>query len=252
MEVDSTFKIPKGKRGLIYDDTLIIADVHLGYESEAEDEGVYLPRVQLKQALRDLYEIVSQHSVNKIVIAGDIKHKFEALTWQERVEIEEFVSTLRGYGIRDIALVRGNHDTFIKKLLSNLNVALIDGLYEVDSSIAVIHGHILPNEDDICKYKYLIMGHEHPVVVIRLGGMSTARFPAFLSIPLDCCETKAIVLPAFGVYQSGNPVSMDRNAYLSPLIKRYGILERARLFISDADITLELPEMRYIKEYITA
>ncbi|MEB3757165.1 MAG: hypothetical protein GSR79_09980, partial [Desulfurococcales archaeon] len=137
-------------------------------------------------------------------------------------------------------------------LLSNLNVALIDGLYEIDSSVGVIHGHILIDEDTICRYKYLILGHEHPVVVIKLGGMSTARFPVFLSIPLDHCETKAIVLPAFGVYQSGNPVSMNRNAYLSPLIKRYGILERTRLFISDSDMTLELPEMRYIKEYIVA
>ena len=250
--MDDTFTIPKGKRALIYNDILVIADVHLGYESEAEEEGAYLPRVQLKQALKDLHEILSRYTVNKIVIAGDIKHKFEALTWQERVEIEEFINTIKEYGIKDITLVRGNHDTFIKKLLSNLNVALIDGLYEIDSSVGVIHGHILIDEDTICRYKYLILGHEHPVIVISLGGMSAARFPAFLSIPLDRCETKAIVLPAFGVYQSGNPVSMNRNAYLSPLIKRYGILEHARLFISDSDMTLELPEMRYIKEYIVA
>ncbi|MEB3757171.1 MAG: metallophosphoesterase, partial [Desulfurococcales archaeon] len=153
--MDDTFTIPKGKRALIYNDILVIADVHLGYESEAEEEGAYLPRVQLKQALKDLHEILNRYTVNKIVIAGDIKHKFEALTWKERVEIEEFINTIKEYGIKDITLVRGNHDTFIKKLLSNLNVALIDGLYEIDSSVGVIHGHILIDEDTICRYKYL-------------------------------------------------------------------------------------------------
>ncbi|MCE4615305.1 MAG: metallophosphoesterase [Desulfurococcales archaeon] len=252
MNLNNVFIIPRGKKALIYDTILMIADVHLGYESEAEEEGVYLPRVQLKEALKDIKEVIEEYSLNQIVIAGDLKHKFEALTWQERVEIEEFVKTIRDYGVEGIVLVRGNHDTFIKRLLTNLGIKTVDGVYEIEDSIAVVHGHVFPGEKVISHYKYLVMGHEHPVAVIRLGGMVAARFPAFLFMPLSCCDTKVIVLPAFGVYQSGNPVSLNNDAYLSPIIRKFGIPDRARLFISDSGMTLEMPEMRYIKEYIVA
>jgi putative SbcD/Mre11-related phosphoesterase len=252
VKIEDLFVIPKGKKALIYNKTLIIADVHLGYESEAEEDGAYLPRAQLKHALSEIKEIVDQYSLERIIIAGDLKHKFEALTWQERVEIEKFINTIKEYGIHDIILVRGNHDTFIKRLMDNLNVKMIDGLLELDDHIGVVHGHISPSTNELKRYKYIIMGHEHPVVVIKLGGMTATRFPVFLSLPLNCCETRAIILPAFGIYQSGNPISLNKESYLSPIIRRYGVPEKAKLYISDSGMTLEMPEMQYIKEYIIA
>ena len=98
MEILEGLIIPEGKRVLVYADTLIVSDIHLGYESEAELEGAFLPRVQLKHALQDIKDVVNSYDINKLVIAGDLKHKFEALTWQERVEIEKFVNTVYSYG----------------------------------------------------------------------------------------------------------------------------------------------------------
>ncbi len=252
MEILEDLSIPEGKRVLVYRDTLIVSDIHLGYESEAELEGAFLPRVQLKHALQDMRDAVNSHSIRRLVIAGDLKHKFEALTWQERVEIEKFVNTVYNYGVKDVILVRGNHDTFLKGLLANLNVRIVDDILELDNNIAVTHGHILLDKEILDKYKLIIMGHEHPVAAVKMGGATVSRFPVFLLMPLDCCDTRLLVMPALGIYQSGNPISYERNGYLSPIIKKYGKPELSQLYVSDSGMTVEMPEMRYLRDYLVA
>jgi putative SbcD/Mre11-related phosphoesterase len=252
LEIIEGLRVPEGKRILAYRDTLIVSDIHLGYESEAESEGAFLPRVQLKYALQDIKDAVASHSIRRLVIAGDLKHKFEALSWQERVEIEKFIKTVYSYGVEEIILVRGNHDTFIKGLLSNLNVRIVEDLIELGNNIAVTHGHMILEKETLEKFDVIIMGHEHPVVAVKMGGATVSRFPVFQLMPLDCCDTKLLVMPALGVYQSGNPISFDRNGYLSPIIKKYGKPELSQLYISDSGMTIEMPEMRYLRDYLVA
>ncbi|MEB3825518.1 MAG: metallophosphoesterase [Desulfurococcales archaeon] len=250
--ITQNLMIPEGKRALIHENKLVIADLHLGYEGEMENEGVYLPRLQLKEALKDILDILQTHSIGEVVIAGDLKHRFQGLSWQERSEIEKLVNTLRSQGINRIVLVKGNHDTFIKGLMESLNVKVYDTLYELGDGIAVTHGHLALDENELEKYEVVIIGHEHPATTIRISGSSIAKFPTFLYLPLDCCETRLLVLPAFGVYQSGNPVSLSREGFLSPLVRKYGVIENARPYISDSGITIELPELKHLEGYVSA
>ncbi|MCC6053165.1 MAG: metallophosphoesterase, partial [Desulfurococcaceae archaeon] len=68
--------------------TLVLSDLHLGFE-EASSRGlsyslrgsggymaVYLPRIQLRRTLSMLSSVLSELSVSRVVINGDLKHAF--------------------------------------------------------------------------------------------------------------------------------------------------------------------------------
>ncbi|MEM3949107.1 MAG: phosphoesterase, partial [Zestosphaera sp.] len=58
---------------------LIIADVHIGYEDELASKGIYLPRFQLRRTLDLIERLLNELQVDRLIIAGDLKHSFDRL-----------------------------------------------------------------------------------------------------------------------------------------------------------------------------
>ncbi len=206
--------------------TLILSDLHLGFE-EAASRGlsyslrgvsgytaVFLPRIQLRKTLSMLSFALKELNISRVVINGDLKHAFDRLLRQEREEIIELVKFLRSSGVEDIIVVRGNHDNFIKPVLRKLNVEFVIGFSTVTSNkkILFVHGH----EDlSLDEYDIVVIGHEHPA----LKCFEAYKFPCFLKIPFS--ENRyLVVMPATGPYHPGITVTPNPDDYLSPLIKR--------------------------------
>ena len=61
--------------GLLIDRTLIISDLHIGYEQALNREGIMVPRFQYKKILERLNEIIKSFDIGRIVVNGDIKHE---------------------------------------------------------------------------------------------------------------------------------------------------------------------------------
>jgi putative SbcD/Mre11-related phosphoesterase len=206
--------------------TLVLSDLHLGFE-EASSRGlsynlrgssgytaIYLPRIQLRRTLSMLSVVLSELSISRVVINGDLKHAFDRLLRQEREEIIELTKFLRDRGVRDILVVRGNHDNFIKSLLRKLDVELINGFSTTvgDKWVLFTHGH---EDVNIREYDILVIGHEHPA----LKCFDVYKFPCFIKIPL--IENKyLVVMPATGPYHPGITVTPIPEEYLSPIIKK--------------------------------
>jgi putative SbcD/Mre11-related phosphoesterase len=215
--------------------TLIMADLHLGFE-EAASRGlhyslrktsgyyaIFLPRVQLKRALEMLKRVLEGIKVKRVVINGDLKHAFDRLLKQEREETIELVKFLRERGVEEILVIRGNHDNFIKPVLRKLDVGFVNSLSTIVEGrrLLVTHGH---EEVDISGHDVVIIGHEHP----SLRCFEVYRLPCFLKIPLGE-ERILIVMPATGPYHPGVLVNPNPEEYLSPLIRRLNTLKDASI-----------------------
>lgn len=224
--------------------TLLLADIHLGYEDAMASTGVFLPRLQLKMALETIkqaYEMLPYRA--RVAIVGDLKHVFEKLTRQEKIEITKLVRGLREWGIDDLVLVRGNHDTFVAPILRTLGVELVEDCLDLGGGLVAAHGHRIPG----CSYELLVMGHEHPSIAVSVGGART-KLSIMLRVPLED-GSEALVLPPTGIYQTGNNVGLDRRAYLSPLIQEKGRVEDSMVWIVDRDYgTVKLAELKYVLE----
>jgi hypothetical protein len=208
--------------------TLIIADVHLGYEEYMTQLGVYLPRLQLKGAMEAIKRAVQAVNAKRVVIVGDVKHAYEKLLRQERVEVIKLARFIDEMGL-ELVLVRGNHDTFISPLLKKLGVDVIEDHLDLGGGILLAHGHKSVESD----FEVIIIGHEHPALQVDVAG-ARVKLPALLEVPLEN-GSLTVVLPALGVYQTGNPLSLDRSQYLSPIIRNHSQIEDAIVWVVDKD-----------------
>lgn len=235
--------IVQGAPALLHEpsSTLIVADIHLGYEEAMARTGVFLPRLQLPKALDTLKSLVGGLGVRRVIINGDLKHAFNKLLKQEASETVRLVEGLREAGAREVVLVRGNHDNFIQGLLRKLGVEVVEDYLDLGNGALLAHGHKNVNID----YEVLIIGHEHPAVQINVGG-GKVKYPAFLLVPLESGE-QVIVLPALGSYQTGNPVSLSRDQYLSPIIREKAVIEEAVPILIDETIgSMTLPALKHL------
>ncbi len=202
---------------------LVIADLHFGYEEALAGDGVFLPRVQLRRALGLLKGLSDLGLAKRLIVAGDIKHSFSKLLWQERREVSKFIEEAFRLGFEEVVVVRGNHDNYISHVVRRAGGEFVEDPVIV-GGVAVAHGHRDEDVGDI-----LVMGHEHPAVQVSISG-SRVKLPVFLLVPLDDGR-RVIVLPPAGAYQTGNVVTLERETYLSPIIRNHGILDDADVVI---------------------
>jgi len=143
--------------------TLVIADPHLGWEMALRDKGIHVPS-QTPRLLQKLIAVLSKYKPDTLLILGDVKYTVVATEPGEWHDIPEFFSDLRNY-VKNIAIVRGNHDATLEPLLPE-SIALLPAEGTIVGDVGLFHGHKWPSPM-LLKCKTLIMGHLHPVVVFR-------------------------------------------------------------------------------------
>ncbi len=188
------------EKAAIIGKTAIIADLHLGLENVLQERGIALPRMQLKEIKNQVKDIVEKYNVNKIVIAGDLKHEFSRNLPYEWEDVREFVESVDV----ELEVVRGNHDNYLAAILADYGIELRESTRV--GEYVVVHGHKEFEADKI------IMGHEHPAVKIRVRG-AMYTFPCFL-----VADESKIVLPAFSPLVGGSDVLQEN--FLSPILQK--------------------------------
>ena len=225
---------------------LVLADTHLGFEEEMAERGMYIPRFQLRRLLNVLDESLNLVNVREVVIAGDFKHKFDGLGRIERRELAEVLTYLNSRVDR-VVVIRGNHDNYLPILKKKFSFELVE--YYKLGRFLIIHGHKKVGLE-MKDWDVLIMGHEHPSIVLKDPLGVIGKFPCFLLGRL-VDGRELITLPAVGAYQTGSRVSLSRDTYLSPIIKDNAIIEDLRPIIVDEEGgVLELPPLKQLIDYI--
>ena len=225
---------------------LVLADTHIGFEEEMADKGIFIPRFQLRKLLDILSLSLTATNVSEVIIAGDFKHRFSGLGKIERKELSIVLEYLLSK-VDKVVVVRGNHDNYLPLLQKKFDF-VITNEYLLGNEYLIIHGHKLPQTEG--NWRYLIMGHEHPSISLRDSLGTIGKFSCFLVGPLSNGRT-LITLPAVGAYQTGSKVTLDRDTYLSPVIKELAIIEQLRPIIIDEEAgLLELPTLSELWDMI--
>ena len=202
MEIDLGVKVKlTPEKAVVIGKTAVISDLHIGYEEALKRVGVYIPSSQMKEIKVELEKLLGR-GIKKLVVAGDLKHEFGGNLPQEWKEIEEFVEFVTSRA--ELIVLRGNHDNFLKTILSKYGVDLVESY---DAGIEILHGHVYR------EVKRAVMGHEHPSVKVRVRGV-LYNYPCFLKV------SDFIVLPAFSPLSSGSDV-LTMDSFLSPILRKF-------------------------------
>jgi len=251
--VQRRFEIVEGLPAIFFceEDAICIADLHLGYESSLA--GISLPSRQLQEVERK-FELALKNcgGASKLIINGDLKHVFSEASRQEWAEVPMFLDFVLSF-VREIILVRGNHDTFLGPLRRFKEVKVVNSLEIGD--VLLIHGH---NKDFIHIFEWakargiaeIVIAHEHPFLILgdRVG--ARVRVPCFLRGRFG--RFRICVLPAFSPLAGGTAVNVAaKSEFLSPILRSdfVQIDEMEVLAVDESAGTLKFPALRKWKAF---
>jgi len=217
------------------ENTLIIADTHIGYEEALNKKGVFIPRFQFKEIVQRLEKILSKvKDLDKIIINGDIKHEFGTISdqeWRHTLQLLDFLAK----HCNEIILIKGNHDKIIGPIANKRKVKVIDS-YAIDD-ILILHGNKV---QDIKNYKTIIIGHEHPAISLR-DGPRIEKYKCYLKGKYK--RKNLIVQPSFNLVTEGTNISKEK--VLSPFLKQD--LKNFNVYIVAEDKILDFGKLKEIK-----
>lgn len=193
--------------------TLVIADLHIGYEEALNRQGVMVPRFQFKDLYERLEKILKRARPEIVVVNGDIKHEFGKISEQEWRETLKILDLLLKNS-KKVVLIKGNHDTILGPIAKKRDVEVVES-YGIGNKkdILIIHGH---KEIKIPKKtKTIIIGHEHPAVSIR----EFPRHEVFKCFLKGKYKGKSLlVMPSFNLVTEGTDILKEE--LLSPFLKQ--------------------------------
>ena len=195
-------KFITGEPALLIGKTLVIADLHIGIESEYMKSGITVPS-QIEQMTGKIDRLIQQTSAKKIVFLGDIKNQVPGVSFQELRELPEFFSH---FSCLETHIVLGNHDSEIPALVENVKIhgtsalsfsekKVVSRRHETSrhhempilrsqrkgfnngikihgtdgfrlGSAYITHGHAWPKKEFL-SCKYIIVSHTHPLIEIK-------------------------------------------------------------------------------------
>ena len=143
--------------------TLIVADLHLGWEANLAQKGIHIPS-QTSKILQKLVDIIDTTTPETLVVLGDVKHTIAKAEPGEWKDVPAFFEALKTK-VEDVQIVRGNHDGNLEPLLLH-GMKMHPSTGIILDTLGLFHGHTWPSKR-LLDSATLIMGHIHPTVTFR-------------------------------------------------------------------------------------
>jgi uncharacterized protein len=193
--------------------SLIINDLHLGYEQVLHHKGILVPRHQLNEIIHLTEDIIQKTKPKTIIINGDLKHEFGKILAREWREVLQFLDFLSQH-VERIIIIAGNHDTIIKPIAEKRGI-------EVKKQFLIGENLIVHGDEIIeTKAKRVIIGHEHPAITIRKNS-KYEKYKCFLKGKFK--RTELIAVPSFNPLLEGTDILEEQT--LSPYLNKLGNFE---------------------------
>lgn len=225
---------------------LVIADIHIGIESELREMGLHSPS-QTVSMIKRLIALFKKFKPENIVFLGDIKHNIPSSTIQERTDIKRFFNDIHSFG--RIHLLPGNHDGNIGKFLSS-DILLYPSDGFVIEDIGFVHGHRWPSEE-VMKSEHIIIGHTHPTIMLtdRLGYKTFESCwvkgqcrKSFLKEKYpNSRNPQIIIMPAFNPYCGG--IAVNTEPIIGPFSKIMDIKE-SEVYLLDGSLLGKVKDIK--------
>jgi putative SbcD/Mre11-related phosphoesterase len=249
--------------------TMVIADLHIGWEMAVSRRGIYVPS-QTPKLLAKLEELVRRYSPQDLIILGDVKHTVATAEMSEWHDVPDFFSELRPL-VQKIRVIRGNHDGNLEPLLPE-NIELLPTTGIVLGRTGFFHGHRWPPLS-VLECKTIVMGHVHPVVSLRdPAGFSIAR-QVWIRIncnreqlaktlsqkyklrtvrPVESEPLQLFIIPSFNDFLGGRPLNERRldcdgqpRGVVGPILRSEAVdMETAEVYLLDGTYLGTLSQLR--------
>lgn len=234
------------ERALLFDDIMVIADLHLGIESELRWKGIGIPP-QTDIMKERVLALVGEFEPSEVVLLGDVKHNYPVPSYQENIHVPGFINEIAEK--TRVTIVKGNHDGGIENFGCNAQIA---NHYEFGDRILMSHGHL--KLDDL-KYNELVLAHNHPAIQLNddLGKGMTE--PVWISTRLNGQGLKAFglkkspeitIIPAFNELLTGIRFnSRENKTLLGPLFRNNLVdIDNSRVNLLDGTSLGRLKDLR--------
>ena len=217
---------------LLIDSTLIIADVHIGFEEALNKQGIFVPRIHFEEIVSRVKTILGRlngQGISRIIINGDLKHEFGTISEQEWRNTLKFLDLLL-LQCNEVILIKGNHDSILGPIAKKRNIRILEHFvltYEFKrpankssnkhgkNRILITHGDKIPDENLLKDASTIIIGHEHPAISLKLGAR-IEQYKCFLKGRYH--RANLIVQPSFNTIIEGTDILRDQ--ILSPFLRQ--------------------------------
>lgn len=207
--------------------TIVIGDVHIGYEEALNKQGYMVPRTHFKDIMERMAKILDIIKPERAILIGDVKHEFGTISSQEWRETLQFLDLLLSRCM-SVILIKGNHDTVLGPIAKKRRLEIVQ--QHIMDGVLFVHGDKIP--DIPANVNTVVIGHEHPAVMIR-DKIRSETYKCFLKGTYK--KKTLIVLPSFHPLSEGTNVLHDR--LLSPFLQRdissfdvYAVADRVYCF----------------------
>lgn len=181
--------------------TLVIADLHIGWEMALSQKGIHIP-TQTPRLLSKLINLTSSCKPEKLLILGDVKHTVATAEIGEWHDVPDFFNELKKQ-IKEICVIRGNHDGNLEALLPE-NIKILSATGIALDEVGFFHGHRWPSPT-LLKCKTLIMGHVHPIVAFRDPAGFRITRQVWIKVNCDKIQLTKVLLEKHKIKIEKNP-----------------------------------------------
>ena len=233
-------KIIPGFPALMIEDdkkSLVITDLHLGFESKLSLNNVYLGKNNtVDETTKEIELIISKTKPDSLILLGDVKSGIKSITKMEWDIIPVFFENISK--LIDTVLVPGNHDASIEKLIPN-EITLASSKGIIIDDILLTHGHTMPTEN-FSQVNTIVMGHVHPVFFQEESLINGERVWASIKCEKQKIflsksgELELIILPSFNKYFYTTQKKFYKKS-ISPIIEKMNVI-RAKIVTLDGTI----------------
>ncbi|RLG92994.1 phosphoesterase [Candidatus Bathyarchaeota archaeon] len=247
--------------------TLVVADLHIGWEVTLTNQGVHVPS-QTPKLLKRLLQLIDRYKPNTLVMLGDVKHTVATAQLEEWRDVPAFFEKLKRK-IADIRVVPGNHDGNLAPLLPpDIEITPPTGI--TIQGVGLFHGHTWP-APKLLESRVLVMGHVHPVIAFRdpLGfriikqvWIKAKLNPSTLAEQilkksaqqtgekLKMKAKKLVIMPQFNDFLGGRPINekpLEKKSekIVGPILRSRSVdLENAEIYMLDGTYLGKIGEWR--------
>ena len=214
---------------------LVIADLHIGIETELQEKGLQTSS-QAKKIIKRFNGICQRYKPQEIILLGDIKHMIPTISIQERIDVKQFLNKINENG--KIHIIPGNHDGNIHRLTPDgIKIHSSKG-YKIDN-IGFTHGHRWPSVE-LMNSNIIITAHSHPTVMFKDRLDHRTFEPCWIRGKFfkknlnekypDSKADKIIIMPAFNPLCGG--LAINRDGLTGPF-KKIVDIKNSEIFLLD-------------------
>lgn len=256
--------------------TLVIADLHIGWEIALSQKGIHIP-TQTPKLLQKLKNLTFTYKPEKLLILGDVKHTVATAQIGEWHDIPNFFDEIKRQ-TKEICVIRGNHDGNLEPLLPE-NIKILPATGSIVGEVGLFHGHCWPSPV-LLKCKTLMMGHVHPVVGFR--DPAGFRITRQVWVKMECDGTKLaetllqknrikieksvegtlrkhyrikpetsqlFIMPSFNEFLGGRPLNKRKSSgtarIVGPVLRSKAVnMENAEIYLLDGTFLGTLSQLR--------